>query len=176
MAILWTNGHIYTMVSEKEKVDAVVTEHGKIIATGNRNYLIDKFGQRIEKTVDLKGAAMLPGFVDSHLHLIGLGEVQTRLDFSKMTSKEEVLSAVKEKVERSKQGEWIIGEGWDENLWDKPLRITKEELDKIAPSHPVVLKRICRHMMIVNSKALRHRQRKHQNRRGESSGRIRKAN
>lgn len=91
MAVIWTNGNIYTMASEGEKVEAVLTEGGKIVAIGSLAELRAQFSQNINKEVDLFGATMLPGFVDSHMHLIGFGESQLRLNLSHMNSKEEVL-------------------------------------------------------------------------------------
>ncbi len=154
MAVIWTNGNIYTMASEGEKVEAVLTEGGKIVAIGSLAELRAQFSQNINKEVDLFGATMLPGFVDSHMHLIGFGESQLRLNLSHMNSKEEVLTAIKKRAKELEEGEWLIGEGWNENAWNRGSMITKDEIDAIVPNNPVLLKRVCRHVTLVNSKAL----------------------
>ncbi|MEI5905458.1 amidohydrolase [Bacillus spongiae] len=156
MGTLWYNGNIYTMKKEGEKVEAVFTKNGKVIETGSLHVLKEKYQSHRFKQEDLKGATMIPGLVDSHMHLIGYGEKLLRLDLSKMTSKQQVLDAIKERAEITSTNEWIIGEGWNENLWSPPEVIVREELDAIAPNHAVLLKRTCRHALVVNSKALTH--------------------
>ncbi|MGR3765361.1 amidohydrolase [Rossellomorea sp. NS-SX7] len=152
MGTLWTNGKIYTMQSEGHTVEAVYTENGFIKDLGSAEQLENKY--TIKETIDLHNGVMFPGFVDSHMHLIGHGETLLRLDLSQMTSKKEVLDAVAEKAEKLPEGQWIFGEGWNENLWEDAEVITKDELDAAVPKHPVLLKRICRHAMVVNSLAL----------------------
>jgi predicted amidohydrolase YtcJ len=140
------------MQSEGHTVEAVYTENGFIKELGSAEEIRKKY--TIEETVNLNNGVMFPGFVDSHMHLIGHGETLLRLDLSQMTSKEEVLKAVAEKAEKLPEGQWIFGEGWNENLWEDAEVITKKEIDDSVPNHPVLLKRICRHAMVVNSLAL----------------------
>ncbi|PPA71647.1 amidohydrolase [Jeotgalibacillus proteolyticus] len=154
MMKLWYNGIIYTMQKEQHKVEAVITENGKIVDLGEIQWLRDRYRDLINETVDLNGSVLLPGLVDSHLHLIGVGETLLRLDLSAMNSKEEVLEAVREKASELSYGDWILGDGWNENQWQLPEVITAAELDEAAPNHPVHLKRICRHAAVVNSAAL----------------------
>jgi hypothetical protein len=155
MGKLWYGGTIYTLEKEETTVEAIFTEGDRIIKTGGKMELERIFNERITECVDLKGGTMFPGFVDSHIHLIGHGETLIRLDLSNLTSKEEVLAAVKDYSKHVNQGEWIIGEGWNENRWGSQELIHRKELDEIAPENPVMLKRICRHAMIVNTMALK---------------------
>lgn len=154
MGKLWFGGRIYTMVKENETVEAVYTDGGKITETGLYMQLKEKFKGTIEEEINLNGGMMLPGLVDSHLHLIGYGESLLRLNLSSMNSKEKVLNAIKEKCSQTEKGKWIVAEGWNENNWIQPDLIHKSELDDISTDHPIVLKRVCRHALIVNSKAL----------------------
>jgi predicted amidohydrolase YtcJ len=151
MRKLWFGGNIYTLIEDGHQVEAILTDNEKIIEMGTKQELEEKHG--ISEKIDLQGATMLPGFVDSHLHLIGHGETLIRLDLSSYTCKSEVLAAVKEYARKSIKGEWIIGEGWNENLWVPAEPITIDELDKCIPNSPVVLKRVCRHALVMNSKA-----------------------
>ncbi|TDL34306.1 amidohydrolase [Jeotgalibacillus sp. S-D1] len=151
---LWTDGTIYTMQRENHTVESMVTNNGKIIEVGNETDLNNRYGKSIKKIVKLNGKTLFPGFVDSHLHLIGVGETLMRLDLSQMKSKDEVLHAIKDKVTELPEGEWILGDGWNENSWAVPEVISAAELDAVAPRHPVQLKRICRHAVVVNSVAL----------------------
>ncbi|WP_335872204.1 amidohydrolase [Bacillus sp. 2205SS5-2] len=154
MGILWHNGNIYTMIQEGDRVEAVFTENGKITAIGSKQELQQAFKKRITEEKDLQRGTMIPGLVDSHMHLIGYGEKLLRLDLSHMKSKKQVLAAVAYRVSKTEGNEWIIGEGWNENLWEEADIIVRSELDRIAPNHPVLLKRTCRHALVVNSKAL----------------------
>ncbi|WP_020156391.1 amidohydrolase [Caldibacillus debilis] len=154
MGILWTKGNIYTMEKEGEKVEAVFTSEGKILGVGKEEDLLHDFGRDVRQVVDLRGKTMLPGFVDSHIHLIGLGESLLRPDLARCGSKREVLQTIKEYASRLEEGEWLIGEGWNENAWSDSREITKEDLDRVVPDRPVLLKRICRHSAVVNSKVL----------------------
>ena len=153
MGTLWYGGNIYTMQRPEHKVEAVYTEGEKIIAVGSKFDLETSFRKMIERKVDLEGATMFPGFVDSHMHLIGHGERQLKLDLTGLL-KEEILDRIREESKRVGSDEWIIGEGWDENLWEDKTPITKFDIDQVVSHQPVLLKRVCRHAATVNSKAL----------------------
>ncbi|BCB05256.1 putative amidohydrolase YtcJ [Bacillus sp. KH172YL63] len=137
-------------------MEAVFTEGGVIKGLGSSADLEKREGFVIDTVVDLGQKVMFPGFVDSHMHLIGHGETLMRLDLSSMQSKREVLDAVRQKADGMEKGQWVIGEGWNENLWGDAEVITKQEIDGVVPDHPVLMKRICRHAMVVNSLALTH--------------------
>ncbi len=152
MRTLWTNGTIYTMKKEGDTVEAVLVEGDKILACGNRAEIEQQY--EIDQVQDLNGAVMYPGFVDSHLHMIGHGEKLMRLDLSDIHSAEEMRTTLKEKVYSTPLNEWIIGDGWNENNFVDRKIFHRFELDEIAPHHPMMLTRICRHALLANSKAL----------------------
>ena len=87
MKTVWHNGTLYTMEREGEQVEALLTENGKIIAVGTYEELKGK----ADEEIDLNGAVLYPGFVDSHMHMIGHGEKLLSLDLSKATSAEEMM-------------------------------------------------------------------------------------
>ncbi|KGX93347.1 amidohydrolase [Pontibacillus halophilus JSM 076056 = DSM 19796] len=155
MGELWYGGTIYTMSREGETVESVYVKDGRIEAVGELARLEQAYKSDIHTYHNLNGSVMYPGFVDSHLHLIGHGERLRRLDLTYMTSAEEVLDAVATQAQTLKEGDWVIGEGWNENAWSHPRIIHKRELDEVVPNHPVVLKRVCRHAIVSNSEALR---------------------
>ncbi|AOH56104.1 amidohydrolase [Peribacillus muralis] len=154
MGTLWFNGSIYTMIKEGDRVEALFSENGVIADTGNSIYLRQKYAGNISREIDLKGQTMLPGLVDSHLHLVGHGERLLRLDLSLMKGREAILNVLKAKCAVTPPGKWIVAEGWNENEWSVPELILRDELDAISTEHPIVLKRICRHALVVNSGAL----------------------
>lgn len=154
MGTLWTGGKIYTMEDEHDAVEAIFVEDGIIVATGPKRDLEKRYKSSITKITDIKGNTMLPGFVDSHMHLIGHGEKLMKLDFSEMTSSQEISDSIKEYVKDKPEGEWIIGEGWNENQLPDRKIFHRMELDELSPNNPLLLKRICRHAVVVNTKAL----------------------
>ncbi|UFT98036.1 amidohydrolase [Radiobacillus kanasensis] len=154
MGVLWYGGTFYSMEKEGDKMDAVFTSNGVIQAVGTERSLRETYKNQITEEHNIKGATAYPGFVDSHLHIIGHGEKLTHLDLSPMKSAEEVLAALEDRVQTMQKGEWLVGEGWNENQWEHPRILSKIELDEVAPDQPMILTRVCRHAILANSKAI----------------------
>ncbi len=150
MKQLWYGGTIYTMEKENETVEAVLVEDGKIIAVGS----LHELSKLADKKIDLQGAAMYPGFVDSHLHMIFQGETFIRLDLSKASSAEEMLNMIKEAAKITPPDKWLFGEGWNENNFADGRIPTMQELDEIR-KEPILLTRICHHVILGNTAALK---------------------
>ncbi|TQR13309.1 amidohydrolase [Psychrobacillus soli] len=146
MKVLWTDGTIFTMNAEGEKVEAVLVENGKVIQTGTKEQL----SLLADQIQSLQGAVMYPGFVDSHIHLIGHGEKLSYLDLSSFTS---IQTLVTEVAKRVKEGEWYVAEGWNDNILVENRPITCKDLGGLKET-PIVLKRICRHVLVANTKAM----------------------
>ncbi|WP_124219016.1 amidohydrolase [Aquisalibacillus elongatus] len=153
MGKLWYGEAIYTMTGFGEEVEAIYTKEGRIIDTGLKHDLKTKYGDEIVEEVEL-GGTVLPGFIDSHLHIVGHGEKLIRLDLSEVNSRKEVIQKVGDSIKTLSDGEWLIGEGFNENNWDEPIMIHRKELDDVSDGHPVVLTRVCRHALVANSKAM----------------------
>ncbi|WP_099224787.1 amidohydrolase [Listeria costaricensis] len=144
---LWTNGTFYTMEKEGATTDAVLTDQGKIVAVGQEAILCDA-----AEKVDLDGAIVFPGFVDSHLHLLWYGQFLDRLRLTDTASKQEALARIAERVEKLAPDEWLFVEGYDENKWqDQSTLLTRDELDQVSAGHPVLVRRIDYHSVSVNS-------------------------
>ncbi|TCT24956.1 hypothetical protein EDD68_10423 [Melghiribacillus thermohalophilus] len=154
MGKLWYGGTIYTMGREGETVEAVFTDRGKIVDTGRKSVLENQYKHKIEHQIDLQNNVMYPGWIDSHLHIIGHGERLLRLDLAYVQSPQELMQKIWEKDQTLPADEWLIGEGFNENQWDEPRIIHRREIDRICPDRPVVLTRVCRHALIANTKAM----------------------
>ncbi len=140
-------------MEEDGQVEAVLIEGGRIAGVGS----FEKLQERTRgepKILDLRGRTILPGFIDSHTHLIGMGLEEIRLDLSGTQSLAAALEMVSERVKGSAPDEVIIAVNWDESLWKEKRAPTKEELNRIAPKNPLVLRRICGHQAVANVKAL----------------------
>ncbi|MEO8666861.1 MAG: amidohydrolase [Ignavibacteria bacterium] len=153
--VIYTNGKIYTMNSGNAVVEAVAVKEGKIIDVGTSAEINDKYES--EDVVDLNGATMLPGFIDSDGSVIEFSKNLNFINLSYVKSVNEMLILVKDKVSNTAEGEWIGGYGWSElNLPEEELeKINKEVLDEIAPNYNVYLINAALNTAWVNSRLLR---------------------
>ncbi|TMW71734.1 amidohydrolase [Alteribacter natronophilus] len=154
MGTLWFGGTVRPLDTEEASFNAVFTEKGKIVATGSEEALRDEYRNRITREENLYGGTMYPGFTDSHLHMIGHGEKIQRLDLSEVTSVDKMMSLLKESASRLPDGKWLIADGFNENLFTPAAVPHRRELDRVTSEHPVVVSRVCRHAMLVNTYAL----------------------
>jgi predicted amidohydrolase YtcJ len=138
-----TNAEI---MSSEGACDSLEIEAGSIGHVGRERSV------QAKGKLDLDGRTILPGFIDSHTHLVQVGLSALRLDLSRVASRKEALGAVSEKSKA--EGEpVIVGYGWDESAWGEKEYLTRGELD--FTSKPVVLYRMDEHMAVANSVALR---------------------
>lgn len=135
-------------------VSALVIREGTVIYAGNDAGAREMVAaNRINESVDLKGACVLPGLTDAHLHLQYIAEGLNAVNVEQPT-KQQALDLVAEAAKKKPAGEWILGYGWNHNVWDAAFP-TAAELDAIAPNHPVLLDAKSGHAAWVNSYALR---------------------
>ncbi|GAA4723889.1 amidohydrolase family protein [Sphingomonas lutea] len=108
-----------------------------------------------ESTIDGKGHTLLPGLIDAHGHVMGLGTAAIQLDLVGTTSLQDLQARLRGHAAANPKDPWIIGRGWNQELWpDKRFPIAAD-LDAMVADRPVVLERVDGHAVIVNSAALR---------------------
>ena len=147
------NGKIYTMDQARSQVQAVAIVGNRIAAVGDDaqiKCLLAPGG----KAIDLGGRTVVPGLTDCHIHFVEYSLRLTRIDLSGVESKANAIRRVAERTQTAKPGEWLLGGGWDRNLWEDPSFPTKEDLDSVAPHNPVALDSKDGHTLWVNSLAL----------------------
>jgi len=105
------------------------------------------------KTLDLGGATVLPGLIDAHLHLVGVGAALQEVDLFHVASFEEVVRRTVA-FARSSSDAWVLGDGWDQNLWPGKAFPTHEALSAALPDRAVVLYRVDVHALLANAKAM----------------------
>ncbi len=149
--LLIKNAIIYTVDKDFSTANALVVKDGKILEIGLKPELELKYN--IKETYDAKGNTVVPGLIDAHAHLYGLGLGLQNVDLIGTTSFEHVLGRVVAFQEERKMP-YIIGRGWDQNDWEDKNFPTKKELDSLFPETPVALQRVDGHAYLVNSKAL----------------------
>ena len=104
MKTLWYNGKMYTMQQEGDQVEALLTEDGKITAVGT----YEELRGQADEEIDLDGAVLYPGFIDSHMHMIGHGDKLLSLDLSKAASAEEMMDMLLGAHAGLAADEWFI--------------------------------------------------------------------
>ena len=106
--------------------------------------------------IDLGGRLVLPGFNDGHMHFLAYALSLEQGDFTGSASLAEVRSRFRAFLDRTnpKEGEWIVGRGWNHELFEDQRIFTKDDLDDLSPRNPVLLTRVCGHVAVLNSLAL----------------------
>jgi predicted amidohydrolase YtcJ len=148
------NGKILTFSAEKKTARAIAVADGEIISVGSDAEIRNSAPRGCDK-MDLGGKLVVPGFIDSHTHFLQMGVDSLNVDLSATTSLEQALASVKAAAQKTQKGEWIIAANWRESKWEGGRFITRADLDKCCPNHPVAAHRICGHLSAVNSKAIK---------------------
>lgn len=149
---VYFNGDIYTVDKQFHRVSAMAIKDGRFLAVGPDAMMRGFIGRNTE-VINLKGKTVFPGLWDSHLHFSGVGTSRIQLDLNGL-SKEAIIAKVAEAVAASNPGEWIVGRGWNQTLWDPPVMPTAADLDVVSPNNPVRLGRTDGHATWVNSLVL----------------------
>ena len=117
--------------------EAVAIRDDRIVFVGSSDESRKFRGDRT-RVIDLNGATVIPGLVDSHVHIAELGEKQSQVDLTGVGTEEEAVARVAEFASKVPKGEWIIGKGWDEGAWATKYP-TMKLLGEKVPDHPVYL-------------------------------------
>lgn len=154
METLIYNGKVYIEAGHFE--EALLLSEGIVRKIGSSEALLKEAGPDCHK-MDAGGKTVLPGFNDSHLHMGAIGEWLTLLDLSGATSVEEIQKRgrafLKEHAEMVKDG--MFGVGWNQDYFSHEKRmLNRYDLDEISREIPIVLERVCGHIVSANSKAL----------------------
>jgi predicted amidohydrolase YtcJ len=136
-------------------VDAIAVWSGRVLAGGSVDEIELLVGPQT-RVVELRGRSAVPGFNDAHQHLLSYGRsmMQVNLRPGVVSTLEELLAAVKTRVDETPAGGWVFGGRYDHYYLDVKRHPLREELDRVAPEHPVFIKRTCGHMGVANSRAL----------------------
>lgn len=153
MSILFLNGKIASLDSKDNFYEAI----------GIKNNIIDflgtnEEGKSIEKdydqVIDLNNKLVIPGFNDSHMHLLNYGYTLEKMDLTKYTSIEDMINGAKAFLEDKPSEFWLLGRGWNQDKFKEHRFVTREDLDKISEEVPIIFTRTCGHIAVCNSMAL----------------------
>jgi predicted amidohydrolase YtcJ len=154
-ATLIDNANGYTLNTKGDLVQFTAIafdDAGRIIAVGASADVAAKAPQA--KRIDMKGRTMLPGLIDAHGHVFGLGQQLTQLDLFNSTSLAGALKSIGEYAGANPEHPWLRGRGWNQENWKLGRFPTAAELDAVVSDRPVWLERVDGHAGWANSRAL----------------------
>lgn len=154
---VFLNANILTLDANNTVASAVAVEGDRIVAVGDRDDVIQYLdGAEVH---DLQGKTLLPGFIDAHGHFPGMGLSEVWVDLNSPPighnhSIAEMLASLKAWGEKKGGNGWLAGFGYDDSLMAEHRHPTRDELDSISTSRPIVVTHVSGHTVVANSKAL----------------------
>ncbi|MBN8552146.1 MAG: amidohydrolase [Caulobacterales bacterium] len=145
-------GPIHTADPARPVAEAVAVEDGRIVYVGSRSGAF-ALSDGDTRRIDLRGAALFPGFTDGHAHLIGIGQRELTLDLSGAPSIAAAMQELAAWAAANPDGP-IIGRGWIETHWPESRFLNRQDLDAAAPGRVVILTRADGHALVASSAAL----------------------
>lgn len=142
------NAKIYTVDEQFSMAEAFAVKDGKFIAVGGENDITNHY--TATEIIDAQGNAVYPGFMDGHCHFFGYGENLVRwADLKGCQSYDEVIERMKAH-DSLYPAEWLLGRGWDQNLWDPPVFPDCQRIAEEFPSRKVLLTRVDGHAVLTH--------------------------
>ncbi len=152
--LIVTGGPIYTVDPTRPIAEAFAVRGGRFVLVGTARDVMTLKGSAT-RMLDLHGAAAYSGFIDAHAHLLGLGLSLQSVDLVGAPSYEEIVSRVAARAKSTPPGQWVFGDGWDQNRWPVKEFPTHDALDRAVPNNPVMLNRVDGHALLANTAAMR---------------------
>jgi hypothetical protein len=151
VSLLLLNGKVFTADGRGTLAQAVAIDGSRVVAVGSDVQIRNSYSG--EKTVDLRGQLVTPGFNDAHLHFLNGGLSLARVNFAGAKTLEETKRRIAARARELPAGAWVLGRGWDHTLWGGEWP-TRKDLDEVAPRNPVFVQRVDGHVSWANSLAL----------------------
>jgi predicted amidohydrolase YtcJ len=153
--LILTNGRIWTVNRAQPEAEAIALWHGRIIAVG-KNGDIERLAGPGTRRVDLIGRRVVPGFYDSHIHLLGSGQRLSEVALKDAADEAEFGRRLAEFDRKLPRGRWLLGGEWDHDRTFKGELPSTALIDKYVTSgRPVCLRRYDGHMAVVNTRVLK---------------------
>lgn len=148
------NARIYTVNDAQPRVEAMAVDSGRVVALGSEEDVLSAYPgwERLDAT----GLTVVPGLIDAHAHLMGMGQSLLRVDLVGTTSIEDVVERLLAFQSTLPEEGWLTGRGWDQNDWGGDGAFpTRHDLDSAFPHRPVWISRVDGHAGWANSAAMR---------------------
>ena len=150
---VYFGGDIYTVDDNNPTVRAIAVKNGLIVAVGTKEHCLAKLGDS-PQLIDLEGACLLPGFIDTHIHPTLMIFFQLNIDLSMIKSMPQLQLILSDKAKDVTNNNWIMGLNFDEQNFSDLLLPTKNDLDKASTTRPIIIVRKDGHSMIANTLAM----------------------
>lgn len=153
MNLIFYNGIIHTLTGKTAQ--ALAVKNNRIACIGSNEEIL-ALQDKDSKLINMNGNCLVPGFTDTHMHMLLTGENAHKLNLAGVQSMEELIAKGQEYIANNEigEGEWILGYGFDHNVFDPPVLPGLKEANAISEIYPVVLDRICGHVGAGNKIAL----------------------
>ena len=152
-ATMVVRGKIWTADEERPRAEAVAVRGDKIVAVGSFNEIAPLVDANTE-VIEAGDGMVVPGLIDSHIHLIDGGLNLASVQLREAATREEFVRRIKERAEKLDDGEWILGGDWDHTLWGGELP-ERHWIDEVTPNNPVWIHRLDGHMALANTAAMK---------------------
>lgn len=155
MDMILFNGNIITVDGNNPKAEAVGISGNRVVFAGKNEEALSLKHSATE-IIDLKGKTVVPGFNDSHMHLLSYAISLDMADLNDAAGIDDLIGKVRIFIEEKNipEGQWIQGRGWNQERFSEKRMPTRHDLDKISQNHPIVLARTCGHVCVANTMAL----------------------
>lgn len=154
---IYVNGIIHSLDHKKNDYEAMAISDGLICALGSNEDVLKLKNDNTE-VFNLHNQVVFPGFIDSHMHILEYALQAEQVDLSRVKSINELILVMKtvinEHSNNMKTTQWLIGSCFNQDHFDEMIVPTKEDLNQISTTIPIVIFRVCLHIAVVNDKAL----------------------
>lgn len=150
------HGNVITMDDTRPRAQAVLAIGDRIFRVGSDEEIEGLIDGETE-VMDLEGRTLIPGFIDCHAHPIGYGQslMSVNCGTPPLRSIGEMVESIREEAAERAEGEWIVGNGYDDFKLSERRHPSRWDLDSAAPNNPVIVNRLCGHISVVNTTALK---------------------
>ncbi|HVF44872.1 MAG TPA: amidohydrolase [Pyrinomonadaceae bacterium] len=148
------NANVRTMDARAPSAEAVAVYGGRVLAVGSSDE-IRKLAGKGTRVIDARGALVLPGFNDAHVHFLSGGFQLSSVDLRDAPTPQEFAERIRRFASKLPEGRWVTGGDWDHERWPNSPLPTKELIDSFTPNRAVFVSRLDGHMALANSHALK---------------------
>jgi predicted amidohydrolase YtcJ len=148
-----TTGKVLTMNQSQPYAEAIAIKDDKIVQVGTNEEIEPWIGKNT-KVVSLKGKTVVPGFIDTHIHVADFGRLLRWIDLSEAGSIKEMQESLRRHVAKAPKGKWLLGRGWNQTRFTEKRLPNRFDLDSVSPDNPVIFYQQNGQVCVVNSKAL----------------------
>ncbi len=146
------NAIIHSMDEANTTYQAMAVRDGRIVELGPERQIMNRYAAK--ETYDAQGRPVYPGFIDGHCHFFGYGLNKQKIDLQGVKSWDEAIERTTRFAEAHPKSDWILGRGWDQNLWTEKSFPDNTRLNDLFPDRPIFLQRVDGHAAVVNQAAL----------------------